>query len=176
MEKPPFPVIWQRIVVHAGLTFWTKTALPFTYAVADDVVQPAGVGRGMVKRDIAAAYALVPFAAPGGARRGESQGAYLWGLLHDPRILRVVGRYYPLEAFLLLVPRHLDTILLSFAQVEVILRLSLPTAAVTTRQWWRNSRPHAPAGSWRRAGFEVEKNGVDLDAGWVRFRRLPDRA
>ncbi len=182
MKKPSFAVVWRRIVEHEGQTFFTKIALPFTFRVSGNTLTPAHVNRNIPKKDIQDAYSKVPFAGPGILAPKKYQGrAYIWGILHDPRISGVfalldahtTSKYYPLELFLKCVagaPKHVT---LSFQQIDLILRLALPTSAFINRIWWGNDRSHVQAKSWMNAGFEVDAGGVDLDQGWVRFKRVP---
>ena len=80
------------------------------------------------------------------------------------------GKYKLLEDFMRKAPKHVTNITLSFEQIELIIRTSLPRSAYKYRQWWENQknnikRPQAKA--WMDAGFKVDK--VDLHGGLVKF-------
>lgn len=172
MEKPAFPVVWQRIAAHAGQTFWTSTtALPFTYAVVDDAVRLAHATWFLARRELEAAYRRLPLADAVGDPPTDPAAPYASGILHDQRILAVLDRYYPLEAFFWLVPKPVHTVTLGLAQIEMILRLPLPEAALALPAWWTNTSESPQSNAWRRAGFDVDGNGLNLVEGWVQFRR-----
>ena len=82
------------------------------------------------------------------------------------------GKYQPLEDFLRKTPNHVRKVTLSFDQVEMIIRFSLPEAAYTYRQWWENQtdnkgRPQAKA--WMGAGFKTSPKNINN--AWVEFAR-----
>lgn len=81
-------------------------------------------------------------------------------------------RYQQLNNFLVNAPSPVQTITLSFQQVEIIIRAKLPDASRKYRPWWANqkvgNRPQAE--SWMKAGFKVDK--VDLTCNWVKFTRI----
>ena len=81
-------------------------------------------------------------------------------------------KYDLLTDFLKKTPRHLDTVTLSFAQIEAIIHDDLPPACEEHRAWWANqkdvkNRPQAKA--WTKAGFVADK--VKIKKKWVRFAR-----
>lgn len=81
-------------------------------------------------------------------------------------------RYQQLNDFLVNTAAPVQTITLSFQQVEIIIRAKLPDAARKYRPWWANqkvgNRPQAE--SWMKAGFKVDK--VDLASTWVKFVKI----
>ncbi len=61
---------------------------------------------------------------------------------------------------------------LSFADIEALIGGPLPESARKHRRWWGNSRTadsHTWAHLWLAAGWEQVQ--LDLEAGWVAFRR-----
>jgi hypothetical protein len=82
------------------------------------------------------------------------------------------GKYEPFEIFISKTPVLVTTLTLSFDQIELIIRSSLPKSAGTYRQWWANLRhhEHSPqAKAWMEPGFKV--NQVDLSSRVVQFSR-----
>lgn len=64
-----------------------------------------------------------------------------------------------------------ESVVLSFGEVERILGSPLPASARKLRTWWTNDATHSQAKyGWLHAGWMVD--GVDFEAGVVRFRRL----
>lgn len=87
MSKPEFEVVWKRIVDHAGQKFQLKWGKPFTYKVNGNCVIPSSTNRNIPKNDFKSAYPKVPFAGPGIINRTQQGPAFIWGILHDPRIV-----------------------------------------------------------------------------------------
>ncbi len=82
------------------------------------------------------------------------------------------GKYEPFENFISKTPVLVTTLTLSFDQIELIIRSSLPKSAGTYRQWWANLKhhEHSPqAKAWMESGFKV--NQVDLPSRVVQFSR-----
>ncbi|OQC58834.1 MAG: hypothetical protein BWX54_00908 [Verrucomicrobia bacterium ADurb.Bin018] len=81
-------------------------------------------------------------------------------------------KYQALKDYLIVTPTQIQTITLSFQQVEIIIRANLPPAARRFRAWWANqqvgSRPQAE--SWMNAGFKVDK--VNFTGTCVTFKRI----
>ncbi|RPI93708.1 MAG: CBS domain-containing protein [Chloroflexi bacterium] len=62
-------------------------------------------------------------------------------------------------------------VLLTFEQIELIIRSSLPDSAFQLRAWWANDRsPHSPSLFWLEAGWKVVY--VDLGEKQVVFARI----
>ena len=179
MKKPSFAVVWQRIVACAGKQFCAKGGRSFTFKVSGNILNPTHTPRNIPKRDFRNAYLLMPFAGPGIINRTCQGPAYVWAILNDQRIVGTSEilasikkpQYYSLKLFLQLVPKKVSTMTLSFAQIDLILRLALPLAAFERRAWWGNDATHVQAKAWTDAGFKVDKNGVDLNERRVRFRQ-----
>ena len=81
------------------------------------------------------------------------------------------SKYQPLADFL--TRQSADEVVLTFAQIEGILRLPLPAAAYI-RQWWMTTAvTYAHVQAWRRAGWEATALTWRGDERWVTFRRRP---
>lgn len=81
-------------------------------------------------------------------------------------------KYGPFEDFMSKTPAPVTTLTLSFDQIELIIRSSLPKSAGIYRQWWANLKhyDHSPqAKAWMDSGFKVSQ--VDLTTRVVQFIR-----
>jgi len=85
---PSFNEIWNRIVAHQGETFRTKTGKPFTYQIDSNYFLPSRTNYRIIKNDLETAFADVPFDGPGKINWRVRGPAYIWAVLHDPRIRR----------------------------------------------------------------------------------------
>jgi hypothetical protein len=83
---PRFDEVWNRIVSHTGKLFKTKRGLEFTYSIEADIFVPSRTNYRISKRDFETAYALVPFDGPGIINNMVRGPAYVWAVLHDPRV------------------------------------------------------------------------------------------
>ena len=86
MPKPPFSVIWDRVVKHAGQAFHTRKGLPFPYDVNGNTVVPGRAKQNIPRSDFEKAYNVVPLEGPGEISREVRGSAYIWAILHDARI------------------------------------------------------------------------------------------
>jgi hypothetical protein len=86
MSKPQFHEVWGRIAVHEGEVFHTKTNLPFTYRIDGSNVIPDRTGYPLHMTNFEKAYELVPIDGPGRINDLVRGPAYVWAILHDPRI------------------------------------------------------------------------------------------
>jgi len=86
MSKPPFEEIWRRILRHEGETFYTKTGLPFTYTIRGNSLITNRTRYPLHKSNFETAYKLIPIDGPGKINRIVRGPAYVWAILHDPRI------------------------------------------------------------------------------------------
>lgn len=78
--------VWARIVEHEGKEFRTKSGRPLTYEIQGAVFFPSRTDYQVSKADFEKALEHVPCDGPG-ALKNEVQGpAYVWAVLHDPRI------------------------------------------------------------------------------------------
>jgi hypothetical protein len=166
-------------VAHAGKTFWTMKARPFTYEVEGDNVKPVGKNRSIPRNDLQDAFDKYPISGPGVINRTHQGPAYVWGILHDQRIIHLPRQHYartqrhyePLTRYLKTTRISKSQVTLSFRKIDMILRIALPVSAFKTRQWWGNDDSHVQARAWISAGFKVDRKSVDLIEGWVRFTR-----
>ena len=64
------------------------------------------------------------------------------------------------------------SVIMSFAEIEAVLRTSLPYSARSYRAWWSNEPSavgrHVQCGAWQNAGYSAV---VDIRAESVTFRR-----
>ena len=84
------------------------------------------------------------------------------------------SKYEELEDHLKAIPSSVETLTMSFNEINALLISPLPESAYTHRPWWANqkdtkTRPQAK--SWLAAGFEVENVQQVKRTGWVRFVR-----
>ncbi len=86
MPKPAFEVIWKRILQHQGEIFYTKTKLPFQYKIVGHNIVPDRTGYPLHRSNFENAYKLVPIDGPGEINEIVRGPAYIWAILHDPRI------------------------------------------------------------------------------------------
>ena len=82
------------------------------------------------------------------------------------------SRYYALANWL--ARQSAEQVLLTFEQIEEIIRSPLPDSALQLRAWWANDRVgHTHSILWLEAGWKVVY--VDLGEGQVIFARVkPD--
>lgn len=86
MSAPDVDQIWKRIVTLEGQVFHTISGRPFFYSVDGDAFIPSRTNYRLSKRNLAKALALVPFAGPGVVSQIVRGPAYVWAVLHDPRV------------------------------------------------------------------------------------------
>ena len=81
-----FNEVWNRIVTHHGEAFYTKTGKLFTYQIDSNYFLPSRTNYRISKNDFEKAFADVPFNGPGDIKWSVRGPAYIWAILHDPRI------------------------------------------------------------------------------------------
>lgn len=84
------------------------------------------------------------------------------------------SRYAPLADWLLSRPGKVDTVALSFDEVETIIGGELPASARNHRAWWANdaqSHPHSRL--WLEAGWR--RSSLNMTEGRVSFTRIRER-
>jgi hypothetical protein len=86
MPTTSFPAVWARIASHAGQRFATKTGRPFTYAIERDALVTDRTDYPLAKVNFSEALKQVPFDGPGRIAQTLRGPAYVWAILHDPRI------------------------------------------------------------------------------------------
>lgn len=77
-----------------------------------------------------------------------------------------MGKYDPLRAYLS--ESGLDSVSLTFLEIEKILGCALPDSAYEHRQWWGNGS-HSQAKAWLNAGYVTAQ--VSSSCGTVTFLR-----
>ena len=76
--------IWSRIQNHAGNTFYTKTGIEFTYHIRNNYFVLENTNHTITRKQAEEALSIKSDKV---SDYSKYQGyAYLWGLLHDPRI------------------------------------------------------------------------------------------
>ncbi|MDM3849021.1 MAG: helix-turn-helix transcriptional regulator [Aphanizomenon gracile PMC649.10] len=79
------------------------------------------------------------------------------------------SKYQPLLDFLY--RSEQNEIILSFAEIERLIKESLPNSAKSKRAWWSNrSKGALQASAWIEAGYRVEN--VDFDQQCITFRQF----
>ena len=86
MSVPGIDSVWKRIVALEGQGFHTISGKPFTYSVDGDAFIPSRTDYRLSKGNLAKALAFVPFAGPGVVNQLVRGPAYVWAVLHDPRV------------------------------------------------------------------------------------------
>jgi hypothetical protein len=91
MAKISFTDVWNNIAVHEGAVFHTITGLPFTYRMENDCLLPIRNGvpirQSLTRQNFENAFGLLPFNSPGAINNTIRGPAYVYALLHDPRIM-----------------------------------------------------------------------------------------
>lgn len=77
-------------------------------------------------------------------------------------------KYAPMTEFLM--DQDTDRVRLDFAEVEKILRASLPRSADEYQAWWANDPSHSQAKAWLEAGWQTEN--LNLGGRTVEFVRV----
>lgn len=76
--------VWDNIKKHVGEPFSTKTGVQFTYHVRNDYIVLENTNRSIPRKQVEEALHVNSDKV---SDYNRYQGyAYLWGLLHDPRI------------------------------------------------------------------------------------------
>lgn len=83
---PSIDEVWRRIEAHQGETFHTKRGFPLTYSVSGRTLTTSRAKQGIGVLDFAKALEIVPFEGPGAVTWDVRGPAYIWAILHDPRI------------------------------------------------------------------------------------------
>jgi hypothetical protein len=81
-----FEDVWARVVAHAGDTFETKRGLPFTYQREGDALRTDRTDYSLGRGEVEKAFAHGPCDGPGDISKLVRGPAYIWAILHDPRI------------------------------------------------------------------------------------------
>ena len=83
---PPFEDVWGRIIAHVGERFETITGVEFTYLIDANCLLPSTANQKIGITNIKKAFSIVPFDGPGVINKTVRGPAYVWAILHDPRI------------------------------------------------------------------------------------------
>jgi hypothetical protein len=83
---------------------------------------------------------------------------------------RTVSKYEGLGGYLKFRGSFTDTVRLSFARIDGIIRDNLPMEAYKSERWWENSPNSIHAKGWLEAGWETRE--VNLKDGYVVFKRV----
>ena len=83
----------------------------------------------------------------------------------------MAGKYTPLENYLRELPDSQQETILSFDQIETVLKAKLPASAYNYWAWWANEKEgnHVNARAWANAGWRVDK--VNFNEKWVKLVR-----
>ena len=81
-------------------------------------------------------------------------------------------KYEPLKQFLDSTPDHIDSVTLSFAQIELVIGAGLPRGAYEYREGWVNHVGFARARGWLP---EWRTGPVSVQGQWVTFTRASRR-
>ena len=81
-----FQEIWGRIIKNAGEVFYTKTNLPFTYAIVDNCVVPDRTNYPLAKSNFEKAAKIDSLNGPGQINNLVRGPSYVYAILIDKRI------------------------------------------------------------------------------------------
>ena len=78
-------LVWKNIFLHAGETFYTKTGKPFTYHLRNNYIVLENTNRSIPRKQVEEALMIKSDVV---TDYNRFQGyAYLFGLIHDSRIV-----------------------------------------------------------------------------------------
>ncbi len=160
--------IWDKCRLYEGSVFVMRNGETFTYTVDGSYIIPSRTDWRIPKKDIEAAYHLVPFAGPGVIRDSIQGPSYVWSIVHDKR---AAGKYAPLCSFLTSAPVDQTEVTMSLKQVELVLGFLLPPTARKNTAWWANDQTHSQAKAWLAAGFNTKVTATNLRKRIVSFKR-----
>jgi len=79
--------IWNKIIANQGETFYTKRKLQFTYAVEGKYLKTSRTDYNLSINDFEKALTYYPYKSPGALKDLIQGPSYVWGILHDERII-----------------------------------------------------------------------------------------
>ncbi|WP_109315929.1 hypothetical protein [Pseudovibrio ascidiaceicola] len=79
-------IVWRRLSSLSGELFHTKTGKPFKFKVEGDRFYQNRTDYTITKGDFEKALKLVPIKGPGLINMTVNGPAYVWAVLHDPRV------------------------------------------------------------------------------------------
>lgn len=85
---------------------------------------------------------------------------------------RVTTKYEALTCYLKFRSAFTDTVKLSLAQIDGIIRDNLPITAYKNESWWSNNEAAAHAKAWIEAGWNVQE--INLKEGYVVFKKVKE--
>ncbi len=83
--KPPFAVIWSRLVAHADRPFLTDGGHEFSYQIEGEALRLSHRDALLARAALEKAWAVMPCSAVALPVACKPR-AYVWALLHDTRI------------------------------------------------------------------------------------------
>ena len=84
--KPDIDALWLRLKQLQGEPFETKTGKAFTFEISGSVFHSSRTRYNLTKADFGKALELVPIDGPGEISHLVRGSAYIWAVLHDPRV------------------------------------------------------------------------------------------
>jgi hypothetical protein len=91
MTEISFTDVWNNIAANEGAVFYTARGKPFTYRMGNDRLVPIRDGvpvrQSLTRQNFENAFGLLPFNSPGEINSRIRGPAYVYALLHDPRII-----------------------------------------------------------------------------------------
>jgi hypothetical protein len=84
--KPSIENVWAILKTLQGEAFETKTGKPFTFEIDGNYLQSSRTNFKLSKSDFSKALALCPIVGPGEISSLVRGSAYIWAVLHDPRV------------------------------------------------------------------------------------------
>jgi hypothetical protein len=85
-SRPPFDVVWERILQHQGEEFRQRRGGAFTYEVRGDVLMPDRTATGIARSQFEQAYEFVPLAKVSEVPARLWGPSYIFAILMDERI------------------------------------------------------------------------------------------
>ena len=79
-------MVWSRIKAHEGDEFETKTGKPFTYEISGNLFLPSRTKQNIPKSHFEKSLHEFPLDGPGAISNLVRGSAYIWAVLHDPRV------------------------------------------------------------------------------------------
>jgi len=82
---------------------------------------------------------------------------------------RFGGKYTPLSVYLARRARYVSVVTVSLSKIEEIIGKDLPSSALGSDSWWKNSRNSVQGQAWLDVGWAVDR--VDLGERIVTFKK-----
>ena len=85
-----FEQVWAKIVAHQGEDFYTKSdekrCNPFVYTISGNTLTTDRTDQQISRRNFEKIFDDLPLDGPGEVNGIIRGSAYVWAILHDPRI------------------------------------------------------------------------------------------